>query len=60
MTVLACACSTGMNCKAQKPENFKFIIDEFADCKVMKYQLPDWDSLSLNQKRYIYCHSQAA
>ena len=60
MTILAGATIIGTNSQAQKLENFKFIIDEFADCKVMKYQLPDWDSLSLNQKRYIYCLSKAA
>ncbi|MDO5759699.1 MAG: dihydrofolate reductase, partial [Bacteroidota bacterium] len=40
-------------------ENFKYILDEFADCKVMRYQLPDWDSLTLKQKQYIYCLSEA-
>ncbi|MBQ0112024.1 MAG: dihydrofolate reductase [Bacteroidales bacterium] len=39
---------------------FKYIIDEFADCKVLRYQTPDWDSLSLRQKQYIYCLSEAA
>lgn len=49
-----------INQSNQNNENFKFIIDEFADCKVMKYQVPNWDTLSLNQKKYIYCLSQAA
>ena len=41
-------------------ENFKYILDEFADCKVMRYQLPSWNNLSLKQKQYIYCLSEAA
>lgn len=50
------------NVMAQKTNNeeFKYILDEFADCKVMRYRLPDWDSLSLQQKQYIYCLSEAA
>jgi len=42
-----------------KTPNFKYILDEFADCKVMKYQLTDWENLTLKQKQYIYCLSQA-
>lgn len=46
--------------KGDEIKAFKFIIDEFADCKVMRYQLPHWDTLSLRQKRYLYCLSEAA
>jgi dipeptidyl-peptidase III len=43
----------------QKPE-FKYIADQFADLKVLRYQVPDFDKLSLNQKKLIYFLSQAA
>ena len=35
-------------------EEFKFLVDQFADLRIMRYQLHDWDQLSLQQKAYIY------
>ena len=37
-------------------ESFKYLVDEFADLKVMRYQIPAWDSLSLQQKEYLYLY----
>ena len=44
---------------AQEPD-FKYLVDEFADLKVMRYRIPEWETLSLRQKEYIYCLSEAA
>ncbi len=41
-------------------KNFKYLLDEFADLKVMRYQVPGWDGLSLQQKEYIYHLAEAA
>ena len=30
----------------------KTVIDEFADIKVMRFEVPGWDSLTLQQKEY--------
>ena len=46
--------------KENSSDNFKYLVDEFADLKVMRYQIPEWDSLSLQQKEYIYCLGEAA
>ena len=55
------------SCSGQKPEadktadtDFRFLIDEFADLKIMRYQVTGWDDLSLQQKEYIYHLSEAA
>ena len=45
--------------KAQN-EEFKYLVDEFADLKVMRYQIPNWDDLTLQQKEYIYYLGEAA
>lgn len=45
--------------KAQNGE-FKYLVDEFADIKVMRYQIPNWDELTLQQKEYIYYLGEAA
>lgn len=44
------------------PQNteFKYIADQFADLRILRYQVPDFDKLSLNQKKLIYFLSQAA
>lgn len=41
-------------------QNFTFIVEEFADLQILKYQIPDWDSLSFNQKAFLYYTSEAA
>ena len=41
-------------------ESFKYLADEFADIKVIRYQIPGWDSLTIEQKGYIYHLSEAA
>ena len=47
---------------APKQENsdFKYLIDEFADLKIIRYQIPGWDDLSLQQKEYAYHLAEAA
>ena len=35
-------------------------MDEFADLKVMRYQVPGWEDLTLRQKEYAYHLSEAA
>lgn len=45
---------------ASEPKEWKYSIDEFADIEVLRYQLPEWDRLSLQQKEYIYHLAEAA
>jgi len=48
--------------KAADNENgeFRYLMDEFADLKIMKYQVPGWEELSLKQKEYVYHLAEAA
>ena len=39
---------------------FKYTIDSFADLKVMRYRIPGWEDLSLQQKEYAYHLAEAA
>ena len=50
---------TSCGSKTGDPE-FKYSIDEFADIEVLRYQVPGWEDLSLQQKEYIYHLSEAA
>ena len=40
--------------------DFKYIVDEFADIQVLRYRVPEWDSLTFNHKAYIYHLGEAA
>ncbi|MBR1886944.1 MAG: dihydrofolate reductase, partial [Bacteroidales bacterium] len=51
----------GCGAPSDKPENdFKYTIDSFADLKVMRYQIPGWENLTLQQKEYAYHLAEAA
>jgi dipeptidyl-peptidase-3 len=56
--LLAGSCQTGT--KETKEEKFKYLADEFADIRVIRYRIPGWESLTFNQKEYIYHLSEAA
>ena len=46
--------------KAAKDGDFRYLMDEFADLKIMRYQVPGWDGLTLQQKEYVYHLAEAA
>lgn len=56
----AAAVSCGNNSGSQQDKDFKYLIDEFADLKIMRYQIPGWDDLTLQQKEYVYHLGEAA
>ena len=45
--------------KTESPE-FNYILEQFADLRILRYQVPDFDKLTLKQKKLIYFLSQAA
>ena len=50
---------TSCGSKTGDPQ-FKYSIDEFADIEVLRYQVPGWEDLTLQQKEYIYHLCEAA
>ena len=42
-----------------KEVSFEYIVDQFADIKVLRYQIPGWDNLSLNEQKLVYYLTQA-
>ena len=51
------ACSPA---KDKAKDDFKYTIDSFADLKVMRYRIPGWENLSLQQKEYAFHLAEAA
>jgi len=46
--------------KKDSIDTFKYFVEQFADLKIMRYQVPLFDSLSLQQKELVYYLSQAS
>jgi dipeptidyl-peptidase-3 len=40
-------------------ENFPFMVEQFADLKVLRYQIPGWDNLTLKEQKLVYYLTQA-
>ena len=48
-------------CGCQKKEqSFQYNVDKFYDLEILRYDVPEFDSLSLQQKQLVYCLSEAA
>ena len=60
--VLLIACSSKQKDSQieNQDTNFKYLVDEFADLRIMRYQIPDWGKLTLQQKEYLYYLGEAA
>ena len=59
MLSLAAGVAAAAAC-SPKETAFKYSIDSFADLRIMRYQVPGWESLSLRQKEYVYHLAEAA
>ncbi|MDD2314903.1 MAG: dihydrofolate reductase [Proteiniphilum sp.] len=63
---LLAACNEGKKADTPAPENdgidstFQYKVDRFADIEILRYPVPGFNSLSLQQKELIYYLSQAA
>ena len=47
-------------CQSANDGGFKVIADQFADLRVLRYRVPGFDALSLQQKKLVYYLYQAA
>lgn len=54
------SCTEGQKKEKNENQDFKFLTEQFADAKILRYQVPGFEQLSLNQKKLIYYLSQAA
>jgi len=61
MTIVLFSCtSKNEKPKAEGSSDFKFLVEQFADLKIMRYQVPGFEELTLEQKELVYYLSQAA
>ena len=59
MTMIVSAAVLAAGC-GSNGSGFKYTVDQFADAKIIRYQVPGWDELSLQQKEYAYHLAEAA
>ncbi len=59
MLSLSFAISLFVGCQRQQPK-FVYNVDKFYDLEILRYDVPEFDSLSLQQKQLVYCLSEAA
>ena len=43
-----------------KTDNFQYVVEQFADLRILRYPVTGFEELSLQQKKLIYYLSQAA
>lgn len=60
MCSLLMAASCSKTAQRDTDGDFDYTVDRFADIEVLRYKVPDFDSLSLNQKILVYYLQEAA
>ena len=43
----------------QTTNDFKYLTEQFADLRIVRYRIPGWDQLTLKQKKLVYFLTQA-
>ena len=60
MVILVAGCKKAEEPAEAAAQEFQWQIDQFADLKILRYQVPGFDELPLNQKKLTYYLSEAA
>lgn len=60
MTAVAMTACSGQKTENAKQEEFNYNVDQFADLQILRYQVPGFESLTLQQKQLLYHLSEAA
>lgn len=47
-------------CQPKQQSAFQYNVDKFYDLEILRYDVPEFDSLTVQQKSLIYCLSEAA
>ncbi len=55
-----CSCSGSKKVEEANTEPFNYVVDQFADMQILRYQVPGFEELSLKQKELIYYLNEAA
>ena len=59
LTILMATAMVCMGCQ-HKEQTFQYNVDKFYDLEILRYDVPEFDQLTLQQKSLVYCLSEAA
>ena len=59
-SALSLAISANAMASTKQENTFNYVVERFADIEVLRYKVPGFEELSLNQKKLVYYLSQAA
>lgn len=62
LMVLFARCKNASNeaqTATQEKESFSYVVDQFADLRILRYQVPGFDQLTLKEKQLVYYLAQA-
>ena len=57
--LISCKSNTKEVKKNETATEFEYVVEQFADIKILRYQVPGFDELSLKQKQLVYYLSEA-
>ncbi|HLO91147.1 MAG TPA: hypothetical protein VK172_08290 [Lentimicrobium sp.] len=60
VSLLSNSCKQSPSESTEKKDDFNYLLEQFADLRIMRYQVPGFDELTLKQKELVYYLSQAA
>lgn len=58
--MLSCGGNKEQSATSLADEDFSYVADQFADLQILRYKVPEFEELSLQQKELIYYLAQAA
>lgn len=58
--ILGAAALLCVSCRKNQPTEFSYTVDKFYDLEILRYQVPGFDELTLQQKTLAYYLSEAA
>jgi dipeptidyl-peptidase-3 len=60
VTILLASCTEKVQEKKLVQEKeFDYLVDQFADLKILRYQIPGFKELTLKEKKFVYYLTQA-
>lgn len=59
MTVAVSFVCNAQEKKAAQKASFDYVVEQFADIKVLRYQIPGWENLTLKEQALVYYLTQA-
>lgn len=58
--LISCSSNPKTDNPLKTQDEFNYVVDQFADLQILRYQVPGFESLSLSRKQLIYHLSEAA